>query len=286
MAQIALLTLHGMGVTLKDYADDLQRELNSRLGESWQEVAFESVYYQDILQPNQRAVWNRTRAGAKVRWEALRSFVLFGLSDAIGLDHRKEQAGSTYELAQLEIARKLIAARDRMGGNGAVVFLTQSLGCQVLSNYLWDAQRPEGRAVAGIWRDIDAHAMAIAGHPLSDDEREFLRGGTVRRWVSTGCNIPVFVAADMHMNIQPIRSPSDDFHWLNIYDPDDALGWPLKPLGNGYEELVDDRTITAGHGADAQSRNSNPLSHAAYWADKDVLGPLAGMLKELLNRAA
>jgi len=157
----------------------------------------------------------------------------------------------------------------------------------VLSNYLWDAQLPEGRAAAGIWRDIDAHAMAIAGHRLSDDEREFLRGTTVRRWVSTGCNIPVFVAADLHMNIQPIRAPNDDFRWLNIYDPDDALGWPLRPLGNGYEELVEDRSINAGgQGTEALSRSWNPLSHATYWADKDVLGPLAGMLRELLPRAA
>jgi hypothetical protein len=286
VAQVALLTLHGMGVTLKDYADELQRDLLALLGDAWQEVAFESVYYQDILQPNQRAVWNRTRANAKVRWEGLRTFVLSGLSDAVGIECRKERAGSAYELAQLEIARKLLAARDQMGGNGAVVFLTQSLGAHVLSNYLWDAQLPTGRATAGIWQDIDAHAMAIAGHALSNEERDFLRGGTLRRWVSTGCNIPVFVAADMQMSIQPIRPPTDDFHWLNIYDPDDALGWPLRPLGNGYEELVDDRTINAGQSADVTARNWNPLSHTAYWTDKDVLGPLSEMLKKLLSEVS
>lgn len=286
MAQVALLTLHGMGVTLKDYADELQQDLLALLGDAWQEVAFESVYYQGILQPNQRAVWNRTRANAKVRGEGLRNFVLSGLSDAVGLESRKERAGSAYELAQLEIARKLLAARDQMGGNGAVVFLTQSLGAHVLSNYLWDAQLPAGRAAAGIWRDIDSHAMDIAGHPLSTEERDFLRGSTLRRWVSTGCNIPIFVAADTQMSIQPIRPPNDDFHWLNIYDPDDALGWPLRPLGSGYEELVDDRTINAGHGADATARNWALLSHAAYWADKDVLGPLSEMLKELLSEVS
>lgn len=286
MAQIALLTLHGMGVTLKDYADKLEQDLHSLLGDAWLDVAFESVYYQGILQPNQRAVWNRTRANAKVRWEGLRTFVLSGMSDAVGLEYRKERAGSAYELAQLEIACKLLAARDQMGGNGSVVFLTQSLGAQVLSNYLWDAQLPAGRAAAGIWRDIDAHAMAIAGHPLSDEEKDFLRGSTLRRWVSTGCNIPIFVAADPQMRIQPIRPPTDDFHWLNIYDPDDALAWPLRPLGSGYEELVDDRTINAGQSADAAPRNWNPLSHVAYWADEGVLGPLSVMLKELLSEVS
>ena len=82
------------------------------------------------------------------------------------------------------------AARDQLGANGPVVFVTQSLGCQVLSNYLYDAQRPVGQVAAGIWRDIDVHSQDIAGHALSADEIAFLRGQTVQYWVTTGCSIP------------------------------------------------------------------------------------------------
>jgi hypothetical protein len=160
------------------------------------------------LQSNERAVWRQTLADSKVRREQLRTFVLSGLADTIGLESRKEQAGSAYEQAQLEIARKMIAARDQLGSNGPVVFLTQSLGCQVLSNYLFDAQQPAPGVRAGIWRDIQTHAMDIAGHPLSVEEVAFLRGQTIHCWVTTGCSIPAFVAADTCMRIRPIRPPA------------------------------------------------------------------------------
>jgi hypothetical protein len=40
--------------------------------------------------------------------------------------------------------------------------------------------------------------------------------------------------------------------------------------------------INAGHGTELLTRSWNPLSHEAYWADKDVLGPLVSMLEGLL----
>ena len=284
MARVALLTLHGMGITLKDYADVLRSQLRARLGAGRDDVALEAIYYQGILQSNERAVWRRTLAGSKVRRENLRTFVLSGLADAIGLESRKEQPGSAYEQAQLEIARRLLAARDQMGANGPVVFLTQSLGCQVLSNYLYDAQLPEGRANAGIWRDIQQHATSIAGHPLAADEIEFLRGSTIHCWITTSCSIPAFVAADPCMRIRPIRPPAAGFRWMNIYDPNDVLGWPLRPLGSGYEKLVEDRAINLCVKDPVMAADAGAYSHDSYWAHEDVMGPLVGILKALLGR--
>lgn len=281
MARIALMTLHGQGVILKDYADDLRRHLAQRLDTAWEDVAFEPVYCQGILQPSMRAVWQRTLSGSQVRQQEWRTFLLFGLADMVGLEARKELPGSTYEQTQLEIARKLLAARDQLGGNGPVVFLTHSLGCQILSNYLYDAQCEPGDITAGIWRDIDAHAMEIAGHPLNEDERAFLRGDTIACWVTTGCNIPVFVAADNRMRIRPIQAPNGHFRWLNLYDPDDACAWPLQPLGAGYDTLVHDMRVKTTHHGDP-SRHTEPMRHADYWGDEDVLRVVSGTLDELL----
>jgi hypothetical protein len=179
MTQTALLTVHGMGETPRDYAEPLFEAVAARLGPLAAQVDFRSVYYQDILKPNQETVWARVSDSTRLHYADLRRFLLFGFGDAAGLENRKEVDGSVYELAQEAIAR-----------------------------------------------------------------------------------------------------PTERFAWINLYDPDDALGWPLQPLSPGYAALVDDRAINAGQGAVSWILKSwNPLSHSAYWGDAQVLDLLTQRLR-------
>jgi hypothetical protein len=281
MPQAALLTVHGMGETPRLYADKLFHAVADRLGPLTSQVDFRSVYYQDILKPNQETVWAKVNGSTRLHYADLRRFLLFGFGDAAGLENRKEIEGSVYELAQAAIARQLLGVA-RHDPETRVVFLAQSLGCQVLSSYLYDAQKAAagGQVLAGIWKDIDAWALRALGARLSEADRRFLAGGTCGALVTTGCNIPIFVAAHKQMDIKPIARPTPRFEWINLYDPDDALGWPLQPLSPGYAELVDDRAINAGQGAVTWILKSwNPLSHTAYWDDTQVLDLLAQRLR-------
>lgn len=284
MHQAALLTVHGMGETPREYAVDLIRRTGEGLAALAARVDFRSVYYQDILKPNQETVWARIDAVAKLHYDDLRRFLLFGFGDAAGLENRKEAEGSVYELAQAAIARQLLGVY-RAAPDSRVVFLAHSLGCQVLSSYVYDAQKAEGggAVAAGIWKDIDAWSQRALGHRLDAEERRFLAGAGCTAFVTTGCNIPIFVAAHKQMDIKPIAPPRPDFAWTNIYDPDDALGWPLQPLSPGYEALVRDRAINAGQGAVNWILKSwNPWSHSAYWDDAQVLETVAAALRRAL----
>ena len=283
MAEVALITVHGMGETPPTYGDGLMERVRGQLGAVADEVVMRSVYYQKILQDNQYTVWDRTRQGSAVRYADLRKFVLFGFGDAAGLENRKEIPGSVYELAQGEIARTLLSAHAIRPGM-PVVFLAQSLGGQVLSSYIYDAQKAAaGRPVgAGIWRNIDAWAAGALGRSLTASEKTFLAAGTCAALVTTGCNIPVFVAAHKEMHIIPIAPPTSLFKWINFYDPDDILGWPLQPLSAGYRALVEDRAINAGGGvANLLLRSWNPLAHNTYWDDGAVITAIAAMLRRL-----
>lgn len=61
--------------------------------------------------------------------------------------------------------------------------------------------------------------------------------------------------------------------WLNFYDPDDVLGYPLKPINAAYDNVVtDDITINVGSWF---STSWNPLSHSAYWTDNSFTKPVA-----------
>ncbi len=283
MADVALITVHGMGETPSTYADGLMARLRGQLGAQAGQVVMRSVYYQKILQDNQQAIWEQTHEHSVVRYADLRKFVLFGFGDAAGLENRKELPGSVYELAQGEIARTLLSAHAVRPGM-PVVFVAQSLGCQVLSSYIYDAQKaakhlPVG---AGIWRNIDDWAARTLQRPLTESEKTFLGAGTCAALVTTGCNIPIFIAAHKNMHIIPIDRPTSLFKWINFYDPDDVLGWPLQPLPGGYRELVEDRTVNASGGvASLLLRSWNPLAHNSYWDDPKVVEAIAAMLRRL-----
>jgi hypothetical protein len=281
MGKVAFATIHGMGQTPPGYADQLWTAVRAKLDPARAAVEFGSIYYKLILQGNEQAVWSAVRDNATVRYDSLRQFFLYGFGDAAGLENRKEDDGSVYEQAQLQIARTLLALRDRCGGSVPLVLMAHSLGCHVLSSYLYDAQKAEhGPVRVGIWQDIQRHAFGIAGRSLlSPEEIGFLRGDTCTGLLTTGCNIPIFVAAHQKMTILPIRKPTPAFHWLNLYDPDDALGWPLGPLSESYQQLVEDRAVNAGGGLiDWMLKGWNPWSHTAYWDGDNVRTPLVEML--------
>lgn len=282
MPHVALITVHGMGSTPPDYAAELQRELAHRLGPRAGDVHVGSVWYQGILEPNERRVWDRV--GRSVRWDDLRKFLLFGFADAAGLESGRHLLAGAYTLAQIHLARTLYEAYRAVGPDGRVVWLAQSLGGQVSSNYFWDAgSAAAGKPAAGIWADIHKHQTAISGNePLSTPLIRFLQGATLEVMLTTGCNIPIFVAAHATQDILPIR-PNPGFRWLNFYDKDDVLGWPLADLSSEYAQVVRDIPVNAGGGLLGWLVKSwNPMSHTQYWRDDEVLDPLEHELRRLL----
>lgn len=284
--RLALVAVHGMGKTDKDFNRDLVSDLKDRLGKDSQNVHFGKVYYQDILKPNEERVWNLV--GRKVRWDALRKFLLFGIADAAGLESDKDGKRSDYCMAQVKIASALLEARRALDGNGPLIVLAQSLGGQVVSNYFWDANLRNNYGKdpsVGIWKDINAYAEDISpGKSLSEDEVKFIRGDNLVSMFTTGCNIPIFVAAHAKSNILPFKPLAEGFEWHNFYDQDDVLGWPLSCLSDEYKKVVVDHPVNAGGGILGWILKSwNPLSHLQYWADREILDPLVSAMRKFLH---
>lgn len=277
MKSKALVTIHGMGETKPDYANKLFQQLKDKLGATEQQTYFGSVFYQDLLQYNEERVWQAT--GFRLRWSKVRRFMLFGFADAAALEHRKEQEHSLYHYAQLKIARSLYLAKQQLQHDGELVLLAHSLGGHVMSCYLWDAQQAKAgtKPSAGIWRDIRRYQAGISGDvPLSDEDIAFLRGDRLAALVTTGCNIPIFVAAHAIEQIIPFTKPNNTFVWHNYYDKDDVLGWPLADLSEQYASLVNDIEINASGGVWGWLTTSwNPLSHNQYWQESGVINHIA-----------
>ena len=128
--------------------------------------------------------------------------------------------------------------------------VAHSLGAHVLSNHIWDAQKP-----------------LRGGSPASQEallESEgYLGIMAIARVLAAAPNIMLFVAG--RDKVQPFDKPSEDFEWHSFYNNDDVLGWPLHQLPSGekssYENLVAiDRRINVG----GLWASWNPASHTEY----------------------
>jgi len=271
-AKVAVLTVHGMGETAPDYSEELYDELAEEVGQQhWKHVHFRSIYYQGILQQNQAAVFNRMRA--HIDWMKLRKFLLYGFSDAASLEYKREAPDSTYLKVQQEIQKELDAVFAVVGPLPLVV-VAHSLGCQVLSSYVWDAQADSPEA--GVF-SLPPAGGVVPGSP----QDEFRRMASLERMFTTGCNIPIFVAG--HARIEPFARPQASFRWHNYFDEDDVLGWPLGPLSPSYAALVEDHEINAGGWTSAVTKSWNPLSHGEYWTDRRVVRDIAADLVRIVT---
>ncbi|MEK4058401.1 MULTISPECIES: hypothetical protein [Paenibacillus] len=86
---------------------------------------------------------------------------------------------------------------------------------------------------------------------------------------------------------KPIQVPSEGFsakypdipgEWINFYDKDDVLGYPLKSVHPEYDKAVsEDRDVNVGTLIDSW----NPLCHNRYLTSSKVITPIAEGLHKL-----
>jgi hypothetical protein len=261
MKEVALITLHGMGKVDPSYYAELEEGLKKRLGVKWTKVSFQNVQYAPILQTPQNSLWTSmtTAPENKLDGMILRKFLLFGFGDAGSLEHSAHRDKVQYIAVQREIQKALDHALIDFDGDPSkpVVFIAQSLGCQVISNYIWDAK-------AG--KNVFAEASS-----LNNEHLDFLKLKSISNLVTTGCNIPLFIAGLSKREC--FDKPNISFVWDNFYDQDDVLGWPLKQLDISYQ-FVRDHPINSG----SVLSSWNIASHLKYWSDANVLEPLSKIL--------
>jgi hypothetical protein len=265
--KLILVTIHGMGDTRPDYYAELAEKVEGEFGAEVfsTDIELAPVYYQPVLQGNEEEVWLNMNKFPLDK-SSLRRFMLYGFGDAGSLEHSFKHEKTTYLGVQDCITDALDDAYTKSGRQPLpVVVIAQSLGCQVLSNYLWDSQH-----------NLGVFAKPSAG--VSPDQQSFRKFESCEYLATTGCNIPLFVAG--LKKIECFSKPSKNFTWHNFYDKDDVLGWPLSPLSDSYRSMVDlDLDVNAGNIFDSWTA----FSHTKYWTDRSVLKHFFRQLALLLR---
>lgn len=267
VAKVAVLAIHGIGETRRGYSEQLEAHLRRALGEASDALCFVEIDYQRHLQGNQERLWERVRHG--LRWTLVRRFLLFYFGDAAAVLYNSRELDSIYLKAQRSVYDAALEALGQLEHPDCpVLIIAQSLGCQIVSSYLWDAHHDRG-----IWDP--RHAALRTEEP---ENNAFLKLTTTRYFLSTGCNIPLVVSG--LTEVVPIDRPSEDFRWLNFYDPDDPLGWPLKHLYSYTDTSArpEDVVVNVGN----LLTGWNPLSHSAYWTSPGFTQPASRLIRELL----
>jgi hypothetical protein len=205
------------------------------------------VFYQDIIQGSQEKIW-QNYSNNKLRGRLLRKKLLYYGGDAVTYRYQSDEPNSNYirihERVHEGIKRIFSDMRD---SRASLVIIAQSFGGQVISNFLWDAQNKIG-----------------LGEKAKIDDIENLKN--IVLLITTGCNIPLFVSGVT--DPQAIDPPNvDNFHWYNIFDSNDVLGWPLRPLSHSYARVVsEDIPVHTGLWLG---------SHVKYWKRRKVIKLIA-----------
>jgi hypothetical protein len=263
--EIAIITIHGMGDTNPNYYKALASKLKGYVGKNkWQEkVHLESIFYQNLLQNNQEDYWNNIDDKYQLKWDFLRKFMLYSFSDAASIEHSLHKDMTLYLSIHQKIASAFDNALEQLGDiNKPVIIIAHSLGCEQISNYIWDASHEQ--------RFFDPE-----NEIGTEEQKYFRRLNTCKMLVTTGCNIPIFKAGLPKIKLFP--RPNDHFTWVNYFDDHDVLAYPIKDMSPAFNKTwIQDKNVNVGN----VLTHWNPISHGQYWTDKDVMKPVANAIKK------
>ncbi|MEM9840628.1 MAG: hypothetical protein AAF830_15930 [Pseudomonadota bacterium] len=272
--RVAVAVIHGVGAQVRkdpmrtdqlSFSRGLHNKIRGELGGSvmQDQIAWREIFWSDILQERQDQYFSAIRN--IVRVGRLRRLVVSNFADALAFTRK----GAAYD----ELNRRIVSVLHDLKGDcpsdTPLVILAHSFGGRIMSNYIYDLQQ-------GI-RTADT---------------AFERCETTARFVTFGCNLPLFTFSYPEEELEPIRYPGtslpDEFRgepwWANYYDRDDLLAYPIAPIGPKYQALAD-----RGELAETQINvgglfsSWNTLSHNEYWTSPAFYQPVSGMLKRLLT---
>jgi hypothetical protein len=178
-----------------------------------------------------------------------------------------------YDEIHGKIADTLRELADAAGPDAPLCVVAHSLGTVIGSNYLYDLQAERAGA-----KDLLPHTVHARRKrtPLELGEtlaHFYTLGSPLALWAlrypdfGTPIAVPAPVLGRHH--------PGLEGEWVNFYDQDDLIGYPLRDLGPKYA-----RAVTADVAVRIRGLlvSWNPLVHPWYWNDTRVIDPIAAAL--------
>lgn len=265
--KIAVAVIHGAGTPDEDFADEIitrvSRDFAKKLSikNVEKKLVFEPVFWSSVFEPEQAELSDRLQENADLRYARLRQFVIEFLADAIG--YQPTALGNqNYDKVHSIVATTINKLRKKAGPNAPLCVISHSLGSIVASNYFYDLQfKRENRGMETI--------KCTSNTPIEQCETLTLfytMGSPMALWSLRYIDFgsPITVPSPMIQKFYPTTYGE----WLNFYNKNDVLAFPLKAVNEAYDAAVtkDVQVNTGG-----LLTSWNPLSHNHYDTDDEVI---------------
>lgn len=284
--KIAVAVIHGIGKQELDFANGMIEELRERFAGHLESVVedpavqllIEPIYWAPALQNLEDDLWNRMRQGGDMDFIKLRRFMVDFAADAIAYQPTPNDR-QIYDNIHEIFANVLKKLATTAGPRSPLCVIAHSLGTVIASNYFYDLYH-DFQMKIGKKLIADKIIQKMGNTPLELGETLTLfytLGSPIAIWSlrydKPRFGVPIQVPSPLLKN----HHPTLQGEWVNFYDEDDVIGYPLKTLNDEYHKAVKaDRVINAG----GFLSSWNPLSHLGYLTDNDVTKPIAKALAD------
>ncbi|AFZ33586.1 MULTISPECIES: hypothetical protein [Cyanophyceae] len=246
--KVAVAIIHGIGTANPKFAEEndpemftsgmakkLKYRFSTLVGEKPEDadskLAIKAVYWALVLQDLQDKLYRDLRIDRLNDFWGLRYFVFHSLADSIGYQITSSAPNSErdiYDGVHKCFAATLaeLAQPDNAGSKAPLCIIGHSLGSVIASNYIWDLQKKKAK-------------IEIGSTPLE-------QGETLTLFYTFGSQIALWGLRHNDFGT-PIKLPPPQLsqhypnlgsEWLNFYDRDDVLGYPLKAMNEQYRDVV------------------------------------------------
>jgi hypothetical protein len=274
--KIAVAVIHGIGKQQANFCDGLVEKLSRHFIEKLPadtpdplaQIVIEPIHWAPVLQNEEDELWRRLNKNSDLDFIKLRQFMVEFGADALAYQPLPRER-AVYDAIHGVLARGFRRLAERAGGEAPLCVIAHSLGSVIASNYLYDLLK----GFAFLPDTVETFSQQT---PLENAETLaffYTMGSPIALWSLryTNFGVPISVPSPKLGEYYP----QINTEWVNFYDPDDVIGFPLRNLNSDYRKMVKkDVAVNVGSFLISWS----PLSHLEYWLDDDVLEPIATSL--------
>ncbi|MBM7571651.1 chemotaxis protein [Aquibacillus albus] len=267
--KLAVAIVHGMGNQKEGFAEKYIDVIRSKFSEKIDHLVespsayliIQPIQWATVFADREESLFSKTVSANHLHYQKLRKFLIHYLGDAIAYQPVGE-GKHNYERVHEKIGEGLNILSTKAGNNAPLCVISHSLGSVIASNYFYDLQH----------KQKDVICVVNKASPLE-------KGDTLTLFYTMGTTLPLW-SLRYHNFDRPIHIPSSKLQyyypglkgeWINFYNKDDVLGFPLKDLNeNYYKSVSEDKAVNVG----GLLTSWNPLSHSGYFKDQDVMEPI------------